>query len=75
MDDPKKKILEMVASGKVSVEEASALLDKLDDVMAGPKQPEAPEDAGRQPGRSLTASWNNTPAQLPYRSSDPCRQN
>ncbi len=50
MDDPKKKILEMVASGKVSVDEASALLDKLDDVMAGPTPLEPPEDAGRQPG-------------------------
>jgi len=48
MDDPKKKILEMVASGKISVEEASALLDKLDDVIPDPKQPEAPEDAGQQ---------------------------
>jgi hypothetical protein len=50
MDEPKKKILEMVASGKVSVEEASALLDKLDEVIAGPKQLEAPEDAGQEAG-------------------------
>ena len=48
MDDPKKKILEMVASGKISVEEASALLDKVDDVIMGPKQLEAPDDAGQQ---------------------------
>jgi hypothetical protein len=50
MDEPKKKILEMVASGKISVEEAAALLDKVDDIAMGPRQLEAPdaeqEDAG-----------------------------
>ena len=48
MDEPKKKILEMVASGKISVEEASALLDKVDDIAMGPKQLEAPDDAEQE---------------------------
>jgi hypothetical protein len=47
MDDPKKKILEMVASGKISVEEASALLDKVGPIAPAARQIEAPDDAGQ----------------------------
>lgn len=43
MDDPKKKILEMVASGKISVEEATALLDRIGPITPGPRQIEGPD--------------------------------
>ena len=45
MDEPKKKILEMVASGKISVEEAAALLDKVAPIISGQRQLEGPDDA------------------------------
>lgn len=48
MDEPKKKILEMVASGKISVDEAAALLDKVGPILPGPRQLEGPDDAGQQ---------------------------
>lgn len=47
MDDPKKKILEMVASGKISVEEAAALLDKVAPITPVTRQIEGPDDAGQ----------------------------
>jgi len=48
IDDPKKKILEMVASSKISVEEASALLDKVGPIAPAARQIEGPDDAGQQ---------------------------
>ena len=47
MDDPKKKILEMVASGKITAEEASALLDKVGPIAPAARQIEGPGDAGQ----------------------------
>ncbi len=53
MDEPKKKILEMVASGKVSVEEASALLDKVGPIAPAARQIEGPGDAGQHTAHLL----------------------
>ena len=52
MDEPKKKILEMVASGKVSVEEAAALLDKIEPITPGSRQLEGPDDAEQPTGQA-----------------------
>jgi hypothetical protein len=48
MDEPKKKILEMVASGKISVDEAAALLDRVAEVVPGPRQIEGPGGAEQE---------------------------
>jgi hypothetical protein len=62
MDEPKKKILEMVASGKITVEEAAALLDKVAPILPGPRQIEGPDNGAPQAAEAPPHTETQAPA-------------